>query len=338
MATLAQTLANQANARKSTGPRTQEGKDAARRNALKHGLASETLVLPDEEAAAVAARVEAWTPTFKPRDDFGAWLVRELAASSVQLDRCRDLETALRDRAIGRAGACWAEDRETAAAELGATLHKAPSVVARKLKGTSQGIDWLIDRWEGLRRALDEAGEWDESQAGLAHDLLGTPAEFRGLASPLDSEGRRHVVEARLSDLRELKAEILAIEDRERVAAEVGLGVETDKALMLARRYESAQVRRFDKALRQLHGKERSADRAEDNARERDARDRAEDRARMERFAKEKREAAEPAPPETPAAPPPPAPVPVPVAPPVATVAENRRARRARLARMRRRG
>jgi hypothetical protein len=44
--------ANRQNARKSTGPRTQEGKAAVRHNAVKHGLlAEEVLILGEDEAA-----------------------------------------------------------------------------------------------------------------------------------------------------------------------------------------------------------------------------------------------------------------------------------------------
>ena len=45
MATQAQINANRKNAQKSTGPKTPEGRDAVRLNGLKHGLASEILVL-----------------------------------------------------------------------------------------------------------------------------------------------------------------------------------------------------------------------------------------------------------------------------------------------------
>lgn len=44
--------ANRANARKSTGPRTPEGKRRVRLNALKHGLRSEEMLLPGEDAQA----------------------------------------------------------------------------------------------------------------------------------------------------------------------------------------------------------------------------------------------------------------------------------------------
>jgi hypothetical protein len=51
MATPAQITANRANAQKSTGPRSVEGKAASRFNALKHGLDAQTIVLPGEDPA-----------------------------------------------------------------------------------------------------------------------------------------------------------------------------------------------------------------------------------------------------------------------------------------------
>ena len=48
MATPAQINANRNNAKKSTGPKTPEGRAAARLNGLKHGLASDILVLEGE--------------------------------------------------------------------------------------------------------------------------------------------------------------------------------------------------------------------------------------------------------------------------------------------------
>ena len=51
MATAAQITANQANARRSTGPRTAEGKAASARNSTSHGLSSQDFViLPGQEA------------------------------------------------------------------------------------------------------------------------------------------------------------------------------------------------------------------------------------------------------------------------------------------------
>ena len=49
MATPAQITANRANAQKSTGPRSVEGKSASRFNALKHGMDAASIVIPGED-------------------------------------------------------------------------------------------------------------------------------------------------------------------------------------------------------------------------------------------------------------------------------------------------
>ena len=121
MASLAQIEANRRNALKSTGPKTEEGKDASRRNALTHGLTAELAALPDE-AEAVAARVAEWSPTLGPKGEYDEWLVEEMAVSSLRIERCRGRESALRSRSIGRASLSWDADRRAEAEELGGKL------------------------------------------------------------------------------------------------------------------------------------------------------------------------------------------------------------------------
>jgi hypothetical protein len=45
MATGSQIAANRKNATKSTGPRTEEGKQRSRQNAFRHGLTAETVIV-----------------------------------------------------------------------------------------------------------------------------------------------------------------------------------------------------------------------------------------------------------------------------------------------------
>ena len=61
MATPAQITANRANAQKSTGPRSAEGKSASRFNALKHGIDAASIVIPGEDPAEYEALVAATT-------------------------------------------------------------------------------------------------------------------------------------------------------------------------------------------------------------------------------------------------------------------------------------
>jgi len=75
MATQAQIDANRANALRSTGPRTPEGKTASSRNALKHGLDAEAMILPGEDPAAFAALAASYREEYKPSGPTEEFLV-----------------------------------------------------------------------------------------------------------------------------------------------------------------------------------------------------------------------------------------------------------------------
>jgi hypothetical protein len=68
MATTAQMEANRRNAQKSTGPRTDEGKNRSRFNALDHGCRSRILVLPAETFGDHESELQAWRMSVKPRN------------------------------------------------------------------------------------------------------------------------------------------------------------------------------------------------------------------------------------------------------------------------------
>ncbi len=261
MATLRQIRANHENSAKSTGPKTAEGKAASRRNALTHGLAAVDLVLPDGETVAAAERVAVWAAELKPGSPRETWLVEQVAVESLRIERCQGQEGALRTLLAARASFRWDEDRGLAAEELGATLPKAPALVGRKLTRTRQGCDWMIGRWEGLGRVLDAKGDWDAAQKRLALDLLGTPAELRGGSTEADADlpSKRALIAAQVARLAASKAEALdELDALEHEAAELGMGPDLDRDLILVRRYERACTRRMEWALGQLK-KERPA-------------------------------------------------------------------------------
>ena len=60
-----QRKANRQNAKKSTGPRTEDGKASTSQNALKHGLLARDAVLPGEDPADFAPN-KTTTPTGSP--------------------------------------------------------------------------------------------------------------------------------------------------------------------------------------------------------------------------------------------------------------------------------
>src|ERR1700737_413477 len=94
MATDAQIEANQANAQKSTGPRTMEGKMKSRRNALKHGMASEGKVLPPSDEKNFQDRLARWSSELKLKSDIERYQLESAVFATVQLDRCKRHEQA----------------------------------------------------------------------------------------------------------------------------------------------------------------------------------------------------------------------------------------------------
>ena len=66
MATPAQLAANRANAQKSTGPRSAEGKSASRFNALQHGVDAASPVIPGEDPDAYSALAADYERHFHP--------------------------------------------------------------------------------------------------------------------------------------------------------------------------------------------------------------------------------------------------------------------------------
>src|SRR6266849_9845114 len=84
-----QQQANQANAQRSTGPRSEAGKNVARENALKHGLTSTGVVLLDEDEALYKRRLEEYEERLEPVDVLERDLVAQMAVASVQMERAR---------------------------------------------------------------------------------------------------------------------------------------------------------------------------------------------------------------------------------------------------------
>jgi len=95
MSTPAQISANQRNAQKSTGPRSAEGKDSSRFNALKHGIDARSLVIPGEDPAELAALAENYYQQCQPAGPIEAHLVDVLIRSDWQGRRYDRVEAQL---------------------------------------------------------------------------------------------------------------------------------------------------------------------------------------------------------------------------------------------------
>lgn len=87
--------ANRRNAKLSTGPITQEGKNAVRQNAVKHGLLSASALLPTEDAAFFAAFSEAIRDDLEPVGEVESFLVERIASCAWRLRRAGILEAGI---------------------------------------------------------------------------------------------------------------------------------------------------------------------------------------------------------------------------------------------------
>ncbi len=259
-ATLRQIEANRRNARKSTGPRTDEGKKVSRGNALKHGLAGNGVVRPPAERAAFEQRLAAWKAEWKPSGPSENWFLERMVSASVRIDRCDRIDLALRQRFAFRAAVCWDEDHRKETERVGERLPRSPGRVVRELQTTRHGVEWLLERWRGLAEILDRRIDWNDEQRRLALDLLATPRELRDGPTRLDPPDgldpiahRLALALAEIEDLESWRDEIgQHVDAHDRELAEQGIGAEVSRPLMLAHRYESAANREFHRALNQF--------------------------------------------------------------------------------------
>jgi hypothetical protein len=87
--------ANRENALKSTGPRTPEGKNAARLNAMRHGLRSNEVLLPGEDADALREFDANLRAELRPVGELETLLVERIIAAYWRLRRLGRVETGI---------------------------------------------------------------------------------------------------------------------------------------------------------------------------------------------------------------------------------------------------
>ena len=86
--------ANLANAQKSTGPRTLEGKAHSSWNAMTHGLLSRRLLLPDETFEQLTAFADAWRAQLAPATPVEEFWLHAIITTAWRLQRGANLEAA----------------------------------------------------------------------------------------------------------------------------------------------------------------------------------------------------------------------------------------------------
>ncbi len=253
--------ANRRNAQRSTGPKTAEGKERSRANALKHGLCSSVVVA--EDAQAIAERTEQFFKTLRPQNHYHCWIVTEIALCTLQIDRSERMQRRSRDKVALRAELTWDDDRRLDAMLLGRTLANRPDVVVEQLRKNVQGCEWLMSRWAMLKYTADVDKKWTAEQTSLAFDLLGTPHDFRVGKNPgdgLDFEGNlveaggdpAEVARRQIADLKQRREVVEPLDEVNRALTIADLGDETDPELKRVRRYEGMLHSRIRWLTREL--------------------------------------------------------------------------------------
>lgn len=254
MASERQIAANQRNAARSTGPRTEAGKARSRANATKHGLAVESTEVEIGLSPAFVERRARWAAEQKPSGEAAEWALDRAVAASLRIERCERTLDAYLTTTSARAELAWDEDRAAEAARLGAKLADDPGVVSRELETSRAGAQWLIAAWLDLAATLEDGKDWSEAELARSFDLLGHPAEFRAgpaEGDPTDTRAARlSLARGEVERLQELRDEALAPLDEmdRRLAIEGDIALLSKPAARILR-YERDAWRRYRESM-----------------------------------------------------------------------------------------
>jgi hypothetical protein len=157
--------ANRRNARKSTGPRTPEGKAVVAQNAVRHGLLSAKLLIDGEEEAELFGLAERLRAEYRPEGEFEELLVEDIVATSWRLRRVPHFEAAL-----------LRKNNDIAAMDL--------TSVEQKFELYAQGIMGNLSRYEAQleRRRYTAWHELKRLQAARADAAASVPPLLDGKA------------------------------------------------------------------------------------------------------------------------------------------------------------
>jgi hypothetical protein len=129
--------ANRLNALKSTGPRSENGKQQSQRNAIRHGLTAETVIEPLENPEEYQAFEEAIVSEYLPQTPVEQELVPRLASLLWRLRRATAIETGLL-RMQGEILRAFRSSREKTVESRGrGRIARLPSPIARSAKRLS---------------------------------------------------------------------------------------------------------------------------------------------------------------------------------------------------------
>ncbi len=286
--------ANRANALRSTGPKTPEGKSISRRNGLKHGMTGQGVALPNEDAAEVERRFARLEAELAPKTEMGHALMLRAATLTVRLERCQRHEAARLGLAVDSAAKAYDDRRMTEVERLLDDIEKDPITNARRLQQTPEGVEHTIRGWQALADDLarTDARLWATGHRERAEALMGRrPLDFPrsriyvlsqalwfdfslldpGEAEGLDDFGKYEYARRQMAALVAGRIELLTgyLARMDHAAAQRARAGAADRALfdaspeaILARKYEAATERSLFRTLREFRELEEAAAKA----------------------------------------------------------------------------
>ena len=285
----AQLEANRRNAARSKGPKTAEGKQRSRGNALKHGMTGAGVVLSDEDAGEVATLAGELEAEMKPSGNLGRILVHRVAVMAVRLDKCSRYDEVATAKRVRDAEADQDEARFAEVEALAATIDTAPAASVRGLMRSRAGIDRLTRMWLVLKGILDPTASepWRAAHRERVNHLLGfsdeeaslSPADalarailgdFSGLPNGwggMDAAERKRgarvqvvaLIDAEVGALEALGDDLEESEAIDRAEAPERALFDSSKQGELTRRYEAAAERTLFRTLREFRQVEQEA-------------------------------------------------------------------------------
>jgi hypothetical protein len=204
MVSEARIQANIRNAKKSTGPRTEAGKERSRSNAVTHGMTARIVLLPDEDLDDFRRRMSGWFDSLKPRNQAEVYLTERVGYFAWQTGRtvraqsarlCVKAHTGASDKQsrleretvelsqrlfrapFGRPAACpyhHSADAQAAQAVTGEFDYADhPKRLVGQLEATLPGCKFLLDQWSDLETALEQGLGWEAPERFRALRMLG---------------------------------------------------------------------------------------------------------------------------------------------------------------------
>ncbi len=187
MASKRQTTANRRNAGYSTGPRTEDGRQASSLNALKHGLRSQLTVIPGENEADFHALFDAFAEEAAPESPRDLAAVRKIAVCEWRLRRIAAIETEMFTQALQAPPEESGDDNIEAVVQRRAAQQAAPppsplaTLATRFLKGEIKHFGALTRYEASLNRQYNQAWRDLDSRPEPVED-------FRGVYDPDEPE------------------------------------------------------------------------------------------------------------------------------------------------------